>query len=58
MADDETSGNLGVHSLPALLIIDQRGYIRLVHTGYDGAESIERIVNSEVGALLRSKEKD
>lgn len=54
IAEGDASGNLGVSGLPALLIIDQRGSIRLIHTGYDGAENLGSIVRGEITALLRS----
>jgi len=52
--EGDASRNLGVSGLPALVIIDQQGYIRLVHTGYDGAENLESIVRGEISALLQS----
>jgi thiol-disulfide isomerase/thioredoxin len=54
VSEGDASRNLGVSSLPALLIIDQRGCIRVVHAGYDGAENLESIVGGEITALLRS----
>jgi hypothetical protein len=37
--------------LPALLIIDRHGKVRLVHRGYDAAERLESMVNGQVAAL-------
>ena len=52
------SKSLGVGSLPALLTIDRQGNIRLVHTGYDGAENLERVVSGQIAALLRSQKEE
>lgn len=51
----DTSKSLGVDSLPTLLIIDQQGNIRLIHTGYDGAENFEQVVSGQIAGLLRSQ---
>jgi thiol-disulfide isomerase/thioredoxin len=53
IGDNDASNGLGVSGLPALLIIDQQGHIRLRHTGYDGAENLERIVSGQITVLLR-----
>ena len=54
ISEGESSKSLGVHTLPTLLIIDQRGRVRLVHTGYDGAENLEGTINQQITTLLRS----
>ena len=53
MSDSGTQKTLGVHVLPTLLILDPSGRVRLVHTGYDGAEHLESIIRDEVAALSR-----
>jgi thiol-disulfide isomerase/thioredoxin len=53
--ESDSRKNLGVYSLPTLIIIDQAGNIRLVHTGYDGAENLERMVDEQITTLLRSE---
>ena len=53
MSDSGTQKTLGVHVLPTLLILDPSGRVRLVHTGYDGAEHLESIISDEVAALSR-----
>lgn len=58
ISDEQTSKNLGVHSLPTLLIVDQRGSIRFVHSGYDGAERLEQMVERQITDLLRSGQED
>jgi thiol-disulfide isomerase/thioredoxin len=42
----------GVRVLPALIILDGVGHIRLIHNDYDGSEHLARHVSSEIGALL------
>ncbi len=53
-ADDQTRQKLGASGLPALVVIDQDGNIRLIHIGYDGAERLERMLNGQIAALLGS----
>jgi peroxiredoxin len=43
---------LGVHSFPALVILDGDGHVRLIHNGYDASEHLARQVGKTVAALL------
>jgi len=52
--DNDSRKSLGVHGLPALLIIDRQGNIRFIHTGYDGSENLERILKKQITELLSS----
>lgn len=54
ISEGDSSRNLGVSSLPSLVIIDQQGNVRLFHSGYDGAENLEGIVDREIASLVRS----
>lgn len=54
ISEGDAASSLGVKSLPSLVIIDQRGNVRLLHSGYDGSERLEGIVEEETAALLRS----
>lgn len=47
----DTSSALGVLGLPALMILDRNGNVRLVHAGYDGAEPLEAIVSEQISTL-------
>ena len=40
----------GIQGLPALVIVDPRGNVRLVHTGYDAAEDLEGMVRGALAA--------
>jgi peroxiredoxin len=42
----------GVRVLPALIILDGAGHIRLIHNDYDGSEHLARHISSEIEALL------
>ena len=44
ISDEATSKSFGVTALPALVVIDGSGDIRVIHTGYDGAENMERLL--------------
>ncbi len=55
--DNEGAGsNFGFEGLPALIILDQRGHIRLIHSGYDESENLAREISREVQALLVERE--
>jgi thiol-disulfide isomerase/thioredoxin len=43
---------LPVKEFPSLIIIDTSGRIRLVHTGYDGAEQLQAKLSGEIESLL------
>ena len=40
---------------PSLIIIDKRGRIRLVHTGYDNSEQLQGELSKEIDALLEEQ---
>ena len=42
---------LGVHSFPALLILDGAGHVRLVHEGYDASEHLATHISEEVHTI-------
>jgi thiol-disulfide isomerase/thioredoxin len=52
--DTDSRARLGVHGLPSLLIIDRGGNIRLLHTGYDGSERLERMIGEQIATLVSS----
>lgn len=43
---------LSPQGFPSLIIIDESGRIRLVHTGYDRSEQLQEELSSEIDALL------
>lgn len=55
--DNDSRKDLVVHGLPSLLIIDQAGNIRFIHTGYDGSENLEHLVIEQITALLSSPQR-
>jgi peroxiredoxin len=48
---DGAAQGLGVHSFPALVILDGDGHIRLIHNGYDASERLAQRVATEVAVL-------
>ncbi len=50
--DSEGTGKaLGVNTLPALIVLDGAGRIRMVHNGFDASEHLGRNLSKEVDAL-------
>jgi len=43
--------SLGVDALPTLVLIDRKGYVKLVHHGYDRGEHLEQALTSKIGEL-------
>lgn len=43
---------LKVYSVPALILIDKKGAVRLAHFGYDGAENLESSLTRHIQNLL------
>lgn len=46
------ASNFGFEGLPALIILDPRGHIRLIHSGYDESENLAREISRDIEALL------
>lgn len=42
---------LGVYALPAVIILDSSGHVRLFHEGYDASERLGRLVATEANLL-------
>jgi thiol-disulfide isomerase/thioredoxin len=50
----KSASDLGLTGFPSLLILDRRGRVRLVHTGYDGSEPFQTELRREIDMLLGS----
>ena len=44
--------SLKLEGYPALIIIDKSGRVRLVHSGYDGSERLQKELGNEIDTLL------
>jgi hypothetical protein len=44
---------LGDNGFPALLVLDRRGRIRLIHSGYDGSERLISELSGTIDNLIR-----
>ncbi len=52
--DNQGAGSsLGVHGLPAVLILDKSGHIREIHTNYDASEDLVANLSENIESLLR-----
>jgi thiol-disulfide isomerase/thioredoxin len=50
--NDGAAKSLDVDSLPTVVVLDQRGHIRLTHYGYDASEHIRDVLRHEISSLL------
>jgi thiol-disulfide isomerase/thioredoxin len=50
--NNKSASNLGLTGFPSLVILDRRGRVRLVHTGYDGSEPFQAKLHREIETLL------
>jgi len=53
-SNQTTNNALGVSGIPKLIILDQKGQMRVIHDGYDGAESLVVSLSRDIDRLLIS----
>ena len=47
--------NFGVYSIPSIIIIDKKGIIRHIHTGYDESEHFHSEFSKKLDALIAER---
>ena len=50
--DGVAAAALGISAMPALVVIDRLGQVRMIHDGYDRSEEMGRLVAGEIDRLL------
>ena len=54
-SDESSEGLLKLEGFPSLVIVDNSGRVRLIHTGYDRSEQFQARLSAEIDTLLAER---